>query len=526
MIDLAFAYIHPSLDLGLGLGNPSISSESAPSPSPPFATFHPRQTTSLTPSSSGIALLSPSSDIYLSTSTACLKPCVRAQGEGTPSPPAAVAGGQPAAYASYCGLGFAGGERDRTRAFRSLFARQQRSTSSSSSSGAINSWAYLPRIRKAGLDEGEKEEEEEGESHAVAVVYPANGSIEPRWMVAYVSAGSGERVRWDCSTLVEEEEGSSKVALWNAEERCAVLPVDDEEQGGGRVVVSLATGNAPLLKTLQIVRLVEMQQHAGPSVVFGILSSLDKGTFQEDQGWSYEPEKIDEEEYYVDEQVIAPSATPTSTSTPKPIPDDARRASEPTRDAPPSADSGVTESTTSPSSSEQGDETSVTSIEEVLDDDVPRTSSCLKGQGEEERDGFVFVAPVTREEGEAPMTGDLHAAERGSHAAEGASSGSKPVRNDDDATVDPTNEQERPAQPTAVVAPRKSFFRFLWITLGLFQSLYFRAISWFRSCWGGPKGADVGGAAGADELVSGEAEGNENEQTPLLNKVRFPLYSF
>ncbi|KAJ9106413.1 hypothetical protein QFC21_001559 [Naganishia friedmannii] len=483
--DLAFAYIHPS------------TSAAASAAAAPFATFHPTKTTSL--SSTGIAFLPPSPDIYLSTSSGSLKPVIR--GEGA----AAGAGhAQPAAYASYCGLGFAGGEGDRWKAFRSLFARHQQHGSATTTT----TWEYLARFRSAG-DEGKKgQQEQEEQGHAVALVCAAPGTgAVPKWVVAYFSGGpreaqEAEAVRWDCSAL-REGKGEGKIALWDAEERCAILPgIEGEEKN---VVSFSTTGKSPFLKTLQIIQLFEMT-HAGSSVVFGVLSASGDGTLKEAKGWAYEPEKVKVEEYYVDEQVMAPAPTTTK----KAIPDVAPR----------SADSGVTGSTTSPGSSEHGDETSATSIEEVLEDADDNSLPTLKKQGktDDERDGYVFVAPAAaREEGEAPMTGDLHEAERGSQAeaeaAEGTN-GKEPMPNDADTTTERETSPAAPTEPTVVAAPRKSFFRFLWITLGLFQSLYFRAISWFRGCWGGSDAAPVVGAAETTE----EEDEDENEETPLLNK--------
>lgn len=436
-------------------------------------------------------------------------------------------------------MGFAGGEGDRSKAFRSLFARYH-PQQGPISAAALSSWAYLPRVVP---DEDEKEEGR-ADGHAVALVgpAPAPGKL-PKWMVAYVSDGSGGQgemqeqaapgiVRWDCSVFG----GDGKIAFWNAEERCAasLSAAGGEEQG--KPVVSFPIGKAPFLKTLEIVHLFEMKGHAGSSVLFGTLLPLGGvGTMEEqedNEGWAYEPEKVEVEEYYVDEQVMAPSPTPTSTL--KAVPESDA--------APGSADSGVTGSTTSPGSSELGDETSVTSIEEVLDDSAGGPTLAAKkqelGKKEEERDGYVLLAaaPLGEEEGQAPMTGDLHAVERGDQDEETADgeepSAATPGPNNTDTTREheTTTSDETASTPSSstTVTPRKSFFRFLWLTLGLFQSLYFRAMSWFKRCLGGSESAEpvVRGknrdaAAAADGVGGdGETEENENEETPLLKKVR------
>ncbi|KAJ9094648.1 hypothetical protein QFC19_007861 [Naganishia cerealis] len=493
--DLSFAYVHPSRTTAL----------------PPFATFQPTPTTRLT--STAIALLSPA-ECYLSTSTASLVPASRTTKSAAP----------PAAYASYCGLGFAGGEGDRSKAFRSVFGHG----GSPSSSSGVPTWEYLPRFVRDGEDnDDEGEKATSAEEHAVALLY----SGMPKRLIAYFSSGSRQvrTVQWDCSAVGTP--GDERIAVWNPRDRRATMTV--LEEGKRTVALSSKEATTAILETMEVVRLFEMQ-HDGITILLGVLapSSNDGKSYEE---WMYVPEKVEREEFYVDEQVIPPPATP------KAVPDttdaEAQQGSEMSDAAPGSGDSAVTYATefTSPGSSEhdeeEEDETSNTSIEEVLErEDVP----IQHGKPGTPEQGYVFVPPGLKDEG-APGTGDLQGAESGIHSLAPGSTGVPSVTPTPVSTEASEATEERNTTFTGAAAaapvPRKSFLRFLWITLGFFQSLYFRALSWFRRRWTASSAnanddEDDREVENEDALADGDdlpqadnatVEGEE-ETTPLIQK--------
>lgn len=411
--DLTFAYLHPST-------------------SHPFATYHP---TSNAPSSSTAFALLPTSGTVLSSTTSTLIPVAQNA--------SAASTGPPAAYASYCGLGFSGGEQERTKAFRSLLGLAR------GSSG----FDYVPcNVEKK---EGE-------EVHAVGFVCRVKSGTGR--LATYVS-GEGSAA-WDLSGL---DVGTSGFALWNAESKHAKLV-----SASSKPTYQLASSK-PVVEIHDIVHLIELSNN-GTTVLLGFLDT---------QGvqWTSRPERTVVEEITVDEIVQTPAL-------------DASKTLADTSDSGETAESSGTLGFTSGGFSDVGDDTEVTSVEDVED-------GATVGKTDTEQEVVVTEA----EEQDVSRSAEQQSVE--ASATEEVS----PIVEEPQATETAADESTSSTE----TAPKKSMLRFFWITLGFLNSLWWRTVSWFRQ-WTSEKAVEEVQAEDGVHVLEEEAD----EETPLTAEVCSP----
>ncbi|KAI5449320.1 hypothetical protein NCC49_004822 [Naganishia albida] len=389
--NVAFAYLHPSS-------------------SAPFATYHPTSTAPA--SSTAFALLSAPGAVLSSS----LVPVAENTSSISTSPPAA--------YASYCGLGFSTGEAERTKAFRSLLGLSR------------GLFEYVPC------------KEKKGNVHAAGLVCRGG---ERQKFVAYVDAGEAE---WDLSGLNAGKEG---IALWNDKSKRAQLV-----PGSSTPAYQLAAETSnPVVEILDIVHLFQLS-HEGATVRFGFLNTA------EALDWTLEPERTIVEQITVDEIVETPVRE--------------------TKALADTSDSGETAGSsmgfTEGGFSDVGDETEVTSLEEVEDG-----ATVGKGPVEE--------GVVVEEEREVPSAAEVQEAEAG--AGDTVS-----VVEEPSAAENTTND------PAPAGSAPKSILRFVWITLGFLNSLWWRTVSWFRR-WTSTRAVEGLPSGDGAPQVNDEA----SEETPL-----------
>lgn len=392
---MAFAYLHPSS-------------------SAPFATYHPTSTAPA--SSTAFALLSAPGAVLSSS----FVPVAENTSSTSTSPPAA--------YASYCGLGFSTGEAERTKAFRSLLGLSR------------GLFEYVPC------------KEKKGDVHAVGLVCRGG---ERQKFVAYVDAGEAE---WDPSGL---NAGKESIALWNDKSKRAQLVL-----GSSTPTYQLAAETSnPVVETLDIVHLFQLS-HEGAVVRFGFLNTA------EALDWTLEPERTIVEEITVDEIVETPVRE--------------------TKALADTSDSGETAGSsmgfTEGGFSDVGDETEVTSLEEVED-------GATVGKGPVEK------GVVVEEEREVPSAAEVQEAEAG----EGDTVS---VVEEPSAAENTTND------PAPAGSAPKSILRFVWITLGFLNSLWWRTVSWFRR-WTSTRAVEGPSSGDGALQVNDEA----SEGTPLAAEV-------
>lgn len=236
---MLFAYLHPAA-------------------TPPFATFHP---TAANIQGTAYGLVSTTGSILAATNTSL---SIIAQ------PSESVAStGPPAAYASYCGLGFSGGEQERSKAFRSLLGL------------ANHGLQYLPPTLEGGKGKGGV--------HAVGLLSVDQGSGKPDRLITYL-AGNGS-AEWELSNVVQDD----LVALWDAESKHAQTITS-------KPTVRLTCNSSSAVQTLQIVHLFEFAQD-GSQTFIGVLDDPRHSKSQ----WKFSPERTETEEYIVDEVVSSPA---------------------------------------------------------------------------------------------------------------------------------------------------------------------------------------------------------------------------
>lgn len=317
---------------------------------------------------------------------------------------------------------------ERTKAFRSLLGLSSRG------------FEYVPC--------------KETKGHAVGVLCRAEGRER---FVAYI--GDGAKAEWDLPALNNGKEG---IALWNEEAKRAELVADSTPT----YRLAAETPN-PVVHTLDIIHLFELS-HEGTTVRLGFLP---QGAVQ----WTLEPEHTVVEQITVDEVIQTPVL-------------EAKALAD-------TSDSGTADSSmgfTEGGFSDVGDETEVTSVEEVEDG-----ATVGKGPVEEAE---VVVEP----EQDVPRTAELQSAEAGAEEDQ-VSIVEEP------STENTANESAPTPEPG-----QKSILRFVWITLGFLNSLWWRTVSWFRQWTSGKPAEDPT----RDEAPLGD---EPDEETPLVTEVRVSL---
>jgi hypothetical protein len=306
--------------------------------------------------------------------------------------------------------------------------------------------------------------EKDGEEvHAVGVICGVEEGTDR--LVTYVS-GDGSAA-WDLSGL---DVGSSSLALWNAESKHAQLV-----PASSKPTYQLESSK-PVVETLDIVRLFELSNN-GSTVLLGFLDV---------QGvqWTLEPERTVVEEITVDEIVQTPAL-------------DASKTLADTSDSGETAESSGTLGFTSGGFSDLGDDTEVTSVEDVED-------GATVGKVDPEQE----VVVTEPEEQEVPRTAELQSAETG------ATQELDPVV-DEPQAPEPSSDDSVSSTGTA---PKKSILRFFWITLGFLNSLWWRTVSWFRQ-WTSEKVVEE---VQAEDGVQAVDEEEADEETPLIAEVCIP----
>jgi hypothetical protein len=314
---------------------------------------------------------------------------------------------------------------ERTKAFRSLLGLSSRG------------FEYVPCTETKG--------------HAVGVVCRTEGGEE---LVAYV--GAGAKAEWNLSSL---DVGKNGIALWNDESKSVKLVA------GSTPSYQLAADTPnPVVQTLDIVHLFELS-HEGTTVRLGFLP---QGAIH----WTLEPERTVVEQVTVDEVIQTPVL-------------EAKALAD-------TSDSGTADSSmgfTEGGFSDVGDETEVTSVEEVEDG-----ATVGKGPVEEAE---VVVQP----EQDVLRTAELQSAEAGAEEDQ-LSIVEEP------STDNSTNDSAPTPEPG-----QKSILRFVWITLGFLNSLWWRTVSWFRQ-WTSETAIE---SPVRDEVPSND---EADEETPLVTEVR------
>lgn len=306
--------------------------------------------------------------------------------------------------------------------------------------------------------------EKDGEKvHAVGVICGVENGTDR--LVTYVS-GDGSAA-WDLSGL---DVGSSGLALWNAEsKRAKLLPAFSKP-------TYQLESSKPVVETLDIVRLFEFNNN--DSTV--LLGFLDVQGVQ----WTLKPERTVVEEITVNEIVQTPAL-------------DASKTLADTSDSGETAESSGTLGFTSGGFSDLGDDTEVTSVEDVED-------GATVGKVDPEQE----VVVTEPEEQEVPRTAELQSAETG------ATQELDPLGDEPQA---PEPSSDDPVSSTGT-APKKSILRFFWITLGFLNSLWWRTVSWFRQ-WTSEKAVEE---VQAEDGVQAVDEEEADEETPLIAEVCIP----
>lgn len=426
--------------------------------SPSFATYHPTAPSSST--STAFALLPTSGCTLASTTSSNLVPV--AQASNTTS----STSGPPAAYASYCGLGFSGGEQERTKAFRSLLGLARGS----------GSFEYVPFTT---------EEKESGdEVHAVGLVCRDESSGTNR-LITYVAGetATARTVAWDLSAV---DACTSGFALWNHESKHAKM-VPASSKPTYRLV---SEPSNPTVETLDIVHLFELSND-GTTVFLGILGDAQGAPLQ----WMYQPEKTVVEDLTVDEMVQTPAI---GESKPLAYTSDSGDTAE---------SSGITSTLGFTSGGSEADtDTSVTSVDDV--------DGATLGKAKTREEDVVVVE---EQDQQVPGTAELRSVEAG------AGERGAPL-------VDGEHAETTPEASTSSTesTPKKSILRFFWITLGFLNSLWWRTMSWFRqSTSGKPVQKDV---QAGDQVPAVDKEDDEETplvtevRSSSTNFAR-PLYS-